>query len=92
MAGSRKNPQGRVDVQMGIAGAVRFWAEQPLHRAALIDNDVVLWRGDLLTWCTVTAALLRQLAAVSAGERPELCAILIPRSWAVAGSPCGKAA
>ena len=64
-----------------IASAVRVWAAACPGTTALIDGDVTLSRAALLHWCDSAATMLR--ARDAGGEEPALCALLLPRSWAV---------
>ena len=64
-----------------IASAVRVWAANQPSAPALIDGDVMLTRATLRRWCDAIAARLPSLTTASEG--PALCALLLPRSWAV---------
>jgi non-ribosomal peptide synthetase component F len=64
-----------------IASAVRAWAALHPNAPALIDGDVTLSRAALLRWCEIAAVTLRSRRIAGAG--PALCALLLPRSWAV---------
>ncbi len=66
---------------LDIASAVRVWAAARPGAAALIDGDVTLSRAALLGWCDSAAATLRSPGCE--GDEPALCALLLPRSWAV---------
>ena len=66
---------------VGIASAIRAWvAEQP-SAPAVIDADIVMSRATLLRWCEAAARLMA--AEAGPGEGPALCALVLPRSWAV---------
>ena len=67
----------------GIAAAVAAWAQQEPDAVAVIDGGVPLSRRDLLTWSDDLAAVLGRLAPHEVGGGPRLCALLLPRSWAV---------
>ena len=64
-----------------IASAVRVWAAGHPGALALIDGDVMLTRRELLHWCDIAAVMLCPCGV--AGDGPALCALLLPRSWAV---------
>ena len=54
------------------------------QRLALIDGDALLSRGDLIRWCRMAGDTLRHPAMTTAStDGPRLCAVLVPRSWAV---------
>ena len=72
---------GRPSANPDIASAVRAWVAGHPEAPALIDGDVTLTRATLLRWCDATAAQLPP--CFTASEGPALCALLLPRSWAV---------
>ena len=67
----------------GVSAAVAAWVRAEPDAVAVIDGGVMLSRRDLLTWSDDLAAVLRRLAPCEAVEGPELCTLLLPRSWAV---------
>ncbi len=67
----------------GIAAAVAAWARADPDAVAVIDGAATLSRRDLLTWSDALAVRLGRLAPREAGEGARLCALLLPRSWAV---------
>ena len=71
------------DVHGGIAGAVARWAMEEPAACALIDGATTLSRDDLLRWSVAAGDMLRRLARPVAGEGPGVCAMVLPRSWAV---------
>ena len=75
----REEPDGHD----GIAGAVARWAMEEPVACALIDGAATLSRDDLLRWAVGAGETLRRLARPVAGEGPGVCAMVLPRSWAV---------
>ena len=75
----REEPDGRD----GIASAVARWATEEPAACALIDGAATLSRDDLLRWALAAGDRLRRLARPVAGEGPGVCAMVLPRSWAV---------
>ncbi|MGI4949532.1 MAG: AMP-binding protein [Janthinobacterium lividum] len=65
-----------------LAAAVVAWVRDAPSARAVIDGEAVLSRGDLLRWAAATGDVLRALADPT-GPSPELCALVLPRSWAV---------
>lgn len=74
---------GRPDGRDGIADAVARWAMEEPAACAVIDGAATLTRDDLLRWSMATGDVLRRLARPVAGEGPGVCALVLPRSWAV---------
>lgn len=66
-----------------IASAVAAWAQREPRTIGLLDRDVSLTRGQIWNWATEASDVLRRLPCLEPGEGPPVCALLLPRSWAV---------